>query len=74
MVQTTEHDDVLLATRQGQCLRFAITDENLRVFRGRDSTGVRGIRLADGDRVVSVSVLRHVEATPEEREAYLGYA
>ncbi|MFX5718532.1 DNA gyrase C-terminal beta-propeller domain-containing protein, partial [Acinetobacter baumannii] len=35
VVQTTEHDDVLLATRQGQCLRFAITDENLRVFRGR---------------------------------------
>ncbi len=74
VVPTTEHDDILLSTRQGQCLRFAITDDNLRVFRGRDSTGVRGIRLAEGDRVVSVSVLRHVEASAEEREAYLGYA
>jgi DNA gyrase subunit A len=43
----------------------------VRIFKGRDSTGVRGIRLAAGDRVVSMSVIRHFEATPEERAAYL---
>jgi DNA gyrase subunit A len=66
-----EGDDVLLATRLGRCLRFQITDDNLRVFAGRDSSGVRGIRLAAGDEVMSMSVLRHVEATIEERVAYL---
>jgi DNA gyrase subunit A len=66
-----ESDDVLLATRLGRCLRFQITDDNLRVFAGRDSSGVRGIRLMAGDEVMSMSVLRHVEATIEERVAYL---
>ena len=64
-------DDVFLATKLGRCIRFQITDENLRVFSGRDSTGVRGIRLGAGDEVMSLSVLRHVEASVEERAAYL---
>ena len=66
-----EGDDVFLAARNGRCLRFQITDDSLRVFAGRDSSGVRGIRLAPGDEVVSLSVLRHVEANVEERAAYL---
>ena len=64
-----EGDDVLLVTAMGRAIRFPTTD--VRVFKGRDSTGVRGIRLAPGDRVVSMAVIRHFEATPEEREAYL---
>jgi DNA gyrase subunit A len=69
-----EGDDVLLATRRGRCVRFQATDDVLRVFAGRDSSGVRGIRLAEGrepDRVISLSVLRHVGASVEERAAYL---
>jgi DNA gyrase subunit A len=69
-----EGDDVFLATRLGRCIRFEITDETVRVFAGRDSNGVRGIRLGGGDRVISLSVLRHVEASVEERAAYLKYA
>jgi DNA gyrase subunit A len=69
-----EGDDVFLATRLGRCIRFQITDDNLRVFSGRDSSGVRGIKLSNGDEVISLSVLRHVEATPDERAAYLKYA
>jgi DNA gyrase subunit A len=53
----TEHDDVLLTTALGQCIRFATTD--VRVFKGRDSTGVRGITLAEGDRIISMAILRH---------------
>ena len=67
-------DDVFLATKLGRCIRFQITDETLRVFSGRDSAGVRGIKLGAGDEVMSLSVLRHVEATPDERAAYLKYA
>ena len=67
-------DDVFLATKLGRCIRFQITDENLRVFSGRDSAGVRGIKLGAEDEVMSLSVLRHVDATPEERAAYLKYA
>jgi DNA gyrase subunit A len=67
-------DDVFLATKLGRCIRFQITDDNLRVFSGRDSAGVRGIKLMNGDEVMSLSVLRHVEATPDERAAYLKYA
>ena len=69
-----EGDDVLLATRQGRCVRFQASEENLRVFAGRDSTGVRGIRLAGGkspDEVISLSILRHVDVSNEERAAYL---
>jgi DNA gyrase subunit A len=65
-----DSDDVLLSTRLGRAIRFSVADE-LRVFAGRTSTGVRGIRLAEGDEVISLSVLRHVEASPEERAAYL---
>ncbi len=65
-----EDEDVLLATRKGRAIRFAVADE-LRVFAGRTSTGVRGIRLAGDDAVISLSVLRHVEASAEERVAYL---
>jgi DNA gyrase subunit A len=65
----TEDDDVMLVTALGRAIRFPSTE--VRVFKGRDSTGVRGIRLADGDRVVSMAVIRHYEATPAEREAYL---
>jgi len=67
-------DDVLLSTRLGRCLRFQISDETLRVFAGRESAGVRGIRLAAGDEVNSLSVLRHVDAGTEERVAYLRHA
>jgi DNA gyrase subunit A len=69
-----EGDDLLLATRGGKCIRFQAEAETLRLFAGRDSSGVRGIRLAAGDSVVSLSVLRHVEATAEERAAYLRLA
>jgi DNA gyrase subunit A len=64
-------DDVLLATRRGRCIRFQVTDDVVRVFSGRDSSGVRGIRLVNGDEVISLSVLRHVEASMAERAAYL---
>ncbi len=64
-----EGEDVMMVTAMGRAIRFPTTD--VRVFKGRDSTGVRGIRLADGDRVVSMAVIRHFEATPEERAAYL---
>ncbi|WP_025561032.1 DNA gyrase subunit A [Sphingomonas sp. UNC305MFCol5.2] len=65
----TEEDDVLLATKQGKAIRFASTD--VREFQSRDSTGVRGARLAEGDEVISLSVLRGFDATPQEREDYL---
>nr|WP_325251967.1 DNA gyrase subunit A [Amylibacter sp.] len=64
----TESDDFLLTTELGKAIRFPVTD--VRVFKGRDSTGVRGIRLADGDSVVSMAVIRHVDASPDERAAY----
>src|SRR5207244_3519984 len=65
----TERDDVLLTSASGQCIRFPVTD--VRVFQGRTSMGVRGIALAEGDRVISLSILRHVEASADERAAYL---
>ena len=64
-----ETDDVLLAARGGKCIRFPITD--VRVFSGRNSTGVRGIGLAEGDAVISMSILRHFESETEERDDYL---
>jgi DNA gyrase subunit A len=66
-----EGDDVMLATRGGKCIRFTADADTLRVFAGRDSTGVRGIKLAPDDAVIALSVLRHVEASTEERAAYL---
>lgn len=65
----TENDDVLLTTADGQCIRFAVPE--VRVFKGRDSTGVRGINLAKDDKVISLAILRHLDATPDERAAYL---
>ena len=65
----TETDDVLLTSAAGQCIRFAVDD--VRVFQGRTSMGVRGINLADGDKLISLSILRHVEASADERVAYL---
>jgi DNA gyrase subunit A len=64
-----EGDDVLLTTAKGQSIRFPVPD--VRVFKGRDSMGVRGIALADGDSIISMAILRHVEATSEERAGYL---
>ncbi len=68
----TENDDVLLTTARGQCIRFAVAE--VRVFKGRDSSGVRGIALAAGDAIISMTILRHVEATADERAAYLKLA
>jgi DNA gyrase subunit A len=65
----TEDDDVMLVTALGRAIRFSTTA--VRVFKGRDSTGVRGIKLADGDSVVSMAVVRHFEAEASERAAYL---
>ncbi|MFU8823812.1 DNA gyrase subunit A [Yoonia sp.] len=65
----SEGDDVMLVTDSGRAIRFPTTD--VRVFKGRDSTGVRGIRLQGNDKVVSMSVIRHFEADAEERAAYL---
>jgi DNA gyrase subunit A len=67
-----EANDVLLTTRDGRCIRFAVTD--VREFVGRTSTGVRGIRLGKTDEVVSMSILRQIDFTTEERDAYLKQA
>jgi len=64
----TEKDDVLLTATGGQCIRFAVPE--VRVFQGRTSRGVRGITLAEKDHVISLSILRHVEVTADERNAY----
>jgi DNA gyrase subunit A len=65
----TERDDVLLASDGGQCIRFPVPE--VRVFQGRTSMGVRGINLAEGEKVISMSILRHADATADERVAYL---
>ena len=64
-----EDNDIMLAARSGKCIRFPVTE--VRMFVGRNSTGVRGIKLADGDEVISMSVLNHSDATSEERDEYL---
>jgi len=69
-----EGDDVLLATRAGRCIRFQISDDTLRVFAGRESAGVRGIKLANGDEVNSLSVLGHVNVSNAHRELFLKQA
>ncbi|MGE5538739.1 MAG: DNA gyrase subunit A [Gemmatimonas sp.] len=68
----TDKDDILLASRDGKCIRFEVAD--IRVFASRNSTGNRGIKLDDGDEVISMSILRHTDATSEERAAYLRHA
>ena len=64
----TEEEDVMLAAKSGKCIRFPVDD--VRMFVGRNSTGVRGIKLASGDEVISMSILDHVDATSEERDEY----
>ncbi len=65
-------DDILLTTGEGQAIRFPVTE--VRIFKGRESTGVRGIRLDGDDQVISLAILRHMDATPSERAAYLKQA
>ncbi|MBA9083232.1 MULTISPECIES: DNA gyrase subunit A [Bartonella] len=65
----TEYDDVVLTTANGQCIRFPVSD--VRVFVGRHSMGVRGINMGDSDKVISMTILKHVEATSTERSAYI---
>ncbi len=68
----TDKDDIVLSTRKGKAIRFSI--EDLRVFKSRASTGIRGIKLAAQDEVMSISIVRHADATPDERIAYLRMA
>jgi len=68
----TEANDVLLALRGGRCIRFPVSD--VRVFSSRTSTGVRGVKLAEGDEVISLSILHHMDTDTAERDAYLRYA
>jgi DNA gyrase subunit A len=64
----TENDDILLTTKNAMCIRFPVPD--VRVFQGRTSSGVRGVDLKDGDEVIGMAVLRHVDVTPAEARAY----
>lgn len=68
----SEDDDVLMAAKGGKCIRFPAT--KVRLFKGRNSDGVRGIKLAEGDEVVSMSILHHVNMDQEQKLAYLRYA
>jgi len=68
----SEGDDVLLVSRRGRAIRFPVSD--VRVFAGRSSTGVRGIRLREGDALISMAILSHVDVAPEEARAYLKHA
>jgi DNA gyrase subunit A len=65
-------NDVLLTTALARCIRFPVDD--VRVFAGRESTGVRGVRLGEGDHVISMAILHGVDASPAEREAYMKHA
>lgn len=65
----TVNNDLLLTTALGQAIRFRVDD--VRLFKGRDSMGVRGIQLADGDKVISMAVINHSDADAEQRAAYL---
>jgi DNA gyrase subunit A len=67
-------DDVLLSTKAGRCIRFQISDDTLRVFAGRESAGVRGIKLGANDEVNSLCVLRHVDVSSAHRELFLRQA
>ncbi|WP_390634150.1 DNA gyrase subunit A [Oryzibacter oryziterrae] len=64
----TEQDDFLLVSALGQCIRFPVDD--VRVFKGRDSTGVRGISLGEGDQLISMTIVHHFDASPAERTAF----
>ncbi|MBN8521126.1 MAG: DNA gyrase subunit A [Alphaproteobacteria bacterium] len=65
-------EDIILSSKLGKAIRFPV--DEIRVFSGRTSTGVRGIKLTKGDELISMSVLKHVDATPEERNAFLKMA
>jgi len=65
----SQDEDVLLTTAAGMSIRFQV--EDVRVFSGRTSTGVRGIKLGDGDSVISMAILHHIDGTSEEARAYL---
>jgi len=65
----TDRDDVLLTTALGQAIRFSV--DEVRVFAGRNSIGVRGMTMADGDRLISMTILGHVDADASQRAAYL---
>jgi DNA gyrase subunit A len=67
-----EQQDVLLTSRDGQAIRFPTTD--VRVFKGRESTGVRGIKLAKDDVLISIAILGHVNAEAAQRAAYVRQA
>jgi DNA gyrase subunit A len=69
VVSCSDTQDILLSSREGKCVRFPVQD--LRVFTSRLSTGMRGIKLAPQDEIISITVLNHSEATPEERAAYI---
>ena len=68
-----EGDNVMLGAASGQVIRFPATEQALRIFKSRDSTGVRGIRLKEGDHLVSIAVVKHFEATPLECSEYLKF-
>ena len=69
-VQTcSEAQDIMLAADSGKCIRFPVTE--VRIFSGRTSTGVRGIRLAEGQKIVSMTMIDHVELETDVRDAYL---
>ena len=68
VLTASDANDVLLATRAGRCIRFPVAD--VRLFKGRNSVGVRGVRLAKDDEVISMSILRHTEFDASERDAY----
>ncbi|MEO1037992.1 MAG: DNA gyrase subunit A [Pseudomonadota bacterium] len=68
----SEADDVLLVSAGGRAIRFGVTD--VRVFASRNSTGVRGIRLKPGDRLISMAILHHVDVTTDEARAYMKHA
>jgi len=72
VVLCTEQDDVFLTTHKGRAIRFPATD--VRVFAGRNSVGVRGIRLAEGDELISMAILRHIDVTSPEARTYLKHA
>ena len=64
--------DIILSTSKGKCVRFSV--EDVRVFSGRTSMGVRGIKLQNNDRIISASILNSVSITTDEREEYLKYS
>ena len=69
VVPCKENDDILLSASQGKCMRFRSND--VRLFKGRGSVGVRGIRLKMDDHVISISVLKHIEAETDVKTLYL---